>query len=60
MSILLFIYIPPSESFTSLDLFYCCVWFLLNYHKYPKDNQSIKLFVFNILLVGRRFSGKRR
>lgn len=32
--------------------------FLLNNHEYPKDNQSLKQFVFNIILVGRRFGGK--
>lgn len=33
---------------------------LLGSHEYPRDNQTLKLFVFNILLVGRKSGGKKK
>lgn len=35
-------------------------FFWLGSHEHPKDNQALQLFVFNIVLVGRKSGGKRK
>lgn len=52
-------FIPSRESFSSLAwCWHGGFFFQLGSHEYPKDNRTLKLFVFNIVLVGRKSGGK--